>query len=71
MERANFFARNPHVSKFAKSGIDSVNDRIARNDVVDDFTRFQNALARRSRDLHQFASVGDSNNLLKRERLTA
>jgi hypothetical protein len=65
LERADFVAGDPYVREFAKASVNAIHSRVARDDIVYDFARRQNARARRSRDLHWFAAVGNGGNLLE------
>jgi hypothetical protein len=51
--------RNGDFGELAETGVDSIDDFIALNDVVDDLARAEHALARRRRELHPSTLDGD------------
>ena len=65
LENADFSVWNADVRKFTKASVDAVNYGVARDDIVDDFTRRQNARSRRIRNLNRFAAISNGGNLLE------
>ena len=62
-------ARDAHIRKLAEPSGNSVNHRIARNDLFDQFARGKNTRTRERRNVNGLASDSDCRELNKRNLL--
>src|SRR5439155_18962573 len=69
LKLTQFALRNSDVGELAESGGDSVNHRIARNDLFDQFARGKNTRTRERRNVNGLASDSDRCKLDKRNLL--
>src|SRR5437899_4651676 len=69
LKLTQFAMRNADIGELAESGVDSVNDRIARNDLFDRFARGENTRPHDSRNASRLATDSDRCELNKRNLL--